>query len=115
MRAWKDHYVKSFLETVLGPLGKADPQHEVAAADAQWIDVWFEPDPRFEVDLKRLGWLGRISARICLFESFSEAPTDKEVRGCLRKLLTKQHRRELEAEQNQEQGPPLPTLWVISQ
>lgn len=114
MRTWREQFAKSFLEDVLGPLGTVEAQHEIAHPEAQWADVWFEPDPHQSDEGLRLGWLGKMSEGACIFESFSNMPSASEVRGCLRKLLTKQHRRMLDAEKRQEEEPSLANLWVLA-
>lgn len=114
MRTWRDQFVKNYLEALLNGLGFLETQHEIAAADAQWADVWFEPDPAHSEERLQLGWLGRISELPCLFESFSNMPNENEVRACLRKVFTKQHRRLAEAEKSSLPEPILPKLWIIA-
>ncbi len=114
MRTWKDQFFKNTMETLLRPVGEVEIQHEVASPDAQWADVWFEPHPALRPPRDSLGWLGKMSEQACLFESFSETPSELEIRGCLRKLLTKQHLRESTAAAEQKPWPALPKLWILA-
>jgi hypothetical protein len=114
MRNWFDHYTKSFLQDMLGPTGKVETQHEIAAADSQWADVWYEPNPAQAHLRDRMGWLGVMSAAPCMFEPFGQPPDEEEVRECQRKLFTKQHLRVREAKKKQAARPVLPRQWIIA-
>lgn len=114
MRTWLDHYTKSCLRDFLAPTGDVETQHPVAAVDAQWIDIWYEPRPELEEERLHLGWLGRLAEKPCIFEPFCDAPDEEEVRGCLRKVLTKHHRRLLEARRAGQSRPLIPRCWIIA-
>lgn len=114
MRTWLDHYTKSCLQDFLSETGEVETQAEVASVDAQWIDVWYEPKAEFEEERLRLGWLGRLAEKPCIFEPFAQAPDEEEVRSCLRKLLTKHHRRSLDSKKSGEGKLELPGCWIIA-
>ncbi len=82
--------------------------------EAQFADVWFEPDPAAEEGRLRLGWLGKMSEAACIFEPFSSLPGLDEVRECLRKLLGKHHHRSMEAKKRKQKMPEMPRLWIIA-
>lgn len=115
MRTWKDQVFKELVETVLWKAGRVSTQHEIAPPDAQWADVWFEPDPEHREERLKLGWLGKLCELACMFESFSAPPSEGEVRECLRKLFTKQHRQDLDASKKGQVVAVPAMLWLVSE
>src|SRR5262245_47192007 len=92
-----DQIGKKILRGALTPIGAVATQFEVPTADAQAVDTWFEPDPRREAERVSAGLLGRMAAGPAMFEPFHDTPGIDELRDCLRKQLTLDHIRVLEA------------------
>ena len=99
---------------MLAPAGAVASQLEILAPDAQAVDTWFEPAAEREAERQRAGLLGRMSRKPTLFEPFHDTPSIDDHRGCLRKQLTLDHARVLEARKRAEPRPPFPQLWVLS-
>ena len=108
MRTPYDQFVKQFLRAALRPVGVVETEQEVSA-DAQRIDVCFVPDPARAHGRRALGLLGRMAEGTCLFEAFHEAPSVRDLRDCLRKLLTWDH-----AARRPPPTAPLPSLWILA-
>jgi hypothetical protein len=98
----------------VAPSGTVSTELEVDAADTQAIDFWFEPDPEHEAKRSRAGLLGRMGEGPTMFEPFHDPPGLDEMRACLRKQLTLDHARALEARKRGEPRPPFPRCWVLS-
>ena len=114
MRHRFDQIGKKILREALTPSGEVKSQLEVAAADAQAVDTWFEPAADREAERQRAGLLGRMARQPTMFEPFHDTPGIDDVRDCLRKQLTLDHGRVLEARKREQPRPPFPQLWVLS-
>jgi hypothetical protein len=114
MRHRFDQIGKKILREALTPSGEVKTQLEVPAADAQAVDTWFEPAAEREAERQRAGLLGRMASQPTLFEPFHDPPSIDDVRDCLRKQLTLDHARVLEARKRAQPRPPFPQLWVLS-
>lgn len=114
MRLFWDEIAKSFLQEILEPAGKPETEHRIVAHEAQFADVWFEPEPGGEENRKRLGWLGKMSEKACIFEPFSNIPRMDDVRECLRKLLGKHHHRSMDMKKKGHKSADMPWLWIIA-
>lgn len=113
-RIFWDEMAKSFLQEVLEPAGKPETEHRIVAHEAQFADLWFEPDPNQADKRRRLGWLGTMSEQACIFETFSNLPQMDDVRECLRKVLGKHHHRMMEHKKKGHAWPDMPRLWIIA-
>jgi hypothetical protein len=110
-----DHVGKKILRGTLAPGGAVASQLEVASADAQAVDTFFEPDPQREAERRRIGLLGRMAEGPTMFELFRDPPGLDEMRACFRKQLGLDHSRVLEAARSDgAPRPPFPRLWVIA-
>src|ERR1051325_3864123 len=114
MRHPFDQIGKRLLREVLAPAGAVASQLEILAPDARAADVWFEPAAEREAERQRAGLLGRMSSRPTIFEPFHDTPSIDDQRGCLRKQLTLDHVRVLEARKQALPRPIFPQLWVLS-
>lgn len=114
MRTWLDHYTKSCLRDFLEATGEVELQQPVASVDPQWIDVWYEPKSEQWEERVRLGWLGRLAEQPCMFEPYTDAPDEEEVKACLRKVFTKHHRRVLEAKKAGDVKITATKCWIIA-
>lgn len=109
-----DQFAKQSLQALLDPVGILQPETEVIS-EAQTMDAWFVPDPERVTERRRLGLLGRMAARACLFEPFHAAPSPAAVRACLRKLLTWHHELLRRARVSDARARvALPHLWVLT-
>ncbi|MEZ4309791.1 MAG: hypothetical protein R3F14_17275 [Polyangiaceae bacterium] len=61
-----------------------------------------------------LGWLGRMTELPCLLEMIQSTPGPRTVRGNVRKQLTLDHTRILEAAKAKQPEPSLVHLWMLS-
>jgi hypothetical protein len=114
MRHRFDQIGKKILREALTPSGEVKTQLEVPTADAQAVDTWFEPAAEREAERQRAGLLGRMASQPTLFEPFHDTPGVDDFRDCLRKQLTLDHARVLEARKRAEPRPSFPQLWVLS-
>jgi hypothetical protein len=114
MRERFDHAGKEILRNALESGGTVVTQLAVPAPDAQAIDTWFEPAPGREAELRRIGLLGRMAHGPTMFEPFHDNPDLEETRACIRKQLTQDHGRCLEAKKQKLPRPPFPHLWSLS-
>lgn len=89
MRLRFDELFKQLLTAAFAPEDRVERNAELAAADAQKVDVRLEPRPEGAPNRARAGLLGRfVSEGPCQLEHFSEAPSVGEVLEAVRKLLT---------------------------
>ncbi|HEU4412440.1 MAG TPA: hypothetical protein VFS43_44770 [Polyangiaceae bacterium] len=114
MRHRFDRISKALLRDALAPGGTVTTELEVPAADAQAIDLWFEPAPGHAAERERAGLLGRMAEGPTMFEPFHDPPGLDEMRACLRKQLALDHGRVLAARKRGEARPPFPRLWALS-
>jgi len=121
-----DHFAKNILRDALSRACTAETEVEVLAA-TQKIDVYTTPDPARAAERARMGLLGELAERPCLFEPFHDTPTLRQVRRCLNKQHTWHHELERRARATTGVSPPeadrdrlatdeapFPTLVVIS-
>jgi hypothetical protein len=109
-----DRIGKALLRGALEPAGTVATGLEVPAADAQAVDLWFEPVPERAAERHRVGLLGRMAEGPTMFEPFHDPPSVDELRGCLRKQLALDHGRVLEARKQGRPRPAFPQLWALS-
>ncbi|MGB8702079.1 MAG: DUF4351 domain-containing protein [Thermosynechococcaceae cyanobacterium] len=109
-----DAFSKQLLEETLSPYGAVETSREVPG-EAQFIDVYFEPNPQ-PTDLLNLGLLGRIAQTPCLLEPFRNQPTASEIRSCLLKLFQVHgdYQRKSRRKQEPLQESELPHLWILA-
>jgi len=103
-----DRLAKDIAREALALIGKVVTEKKIVAG-AQYIDVWYEPDPARAAQRKRLGLLGRIAATPCLIEPYSDTPSEDELRACLHKHLAAWRTRG----PREIPGAP-PMLWILS-
>ncbi len=110
-----DRFGKRLLHRGLSSLGVVHTNQDVTP-ESQAIDTWFEPDPlRLEELGRKLGALGRLlGSSPSMFELFHNAPSVVALRSCIRKQLTHDQSRAVEARRLGRRPPPLPWLCVIS-
>ncbi len=110
-----DQFAKDYLETLLEPFGQVKAPRRVSA-EAQQIDVWFEPAPENLRGINQLGSLGKIATSPSIFEPFRNPVTPYEISDCLLKLLLVQG----ETKRQAKRQPPtssldrLPQLWILT-
>jgi hypothetical protein len=114
MRNRFDRIGKALLRGALEPAGTVITEFEVPAVDAQAADVWFEPAPDPRARASRSTLLDRMASGPTLFEPFHDPPGLDEMRDCLRKQLTLDHHRALDARKQGRPRPPFPRLWTLS-
>jgi hypothetical protein len=89
MRLRFDELFKQLLTAAFAPEDRVDRNAELAAPDAQKVDLRVEPRPEGADNRARAGLLGRLLGEgPCQLEHFSEAPSLGEVLEAVRKLLT---------------------------
>lgn len=77
----------------------------------QRIDLAFEPRAR----APELGIVDRMAAQgPGMLEYFAAAPTDADIKACIRKRLNYDHERGLAARRRGAVTPPEPRLWILS-
>ena len=109
-----DQLAKQFFEEFLSPRGQVEKSREVPG-EPRLVDIWFAPSPQPMVNPTDLGLLGRLASTPCLLEPFRNAPSLKESKNCLLKLLLvhadlqRQGRRESRPTSEAE----LPRLWIL--
>jgi hypothetical protein len=110
-----DQLAKQYLEEFLTPLGKVERQYEVPG-EAKYIDVWFVPSETDSPVAADLGILGRMVETAAVLEPFRNAPTRREVKTCLLKLLWIQEDEERKAATAKRPLPEteLPRLWILA-
>ena len=91
-----DQFSKNLLRDALSRVCSAETEVEVLAA-TQKIDVYTTPDPARAAERARLGLLGALAERPCLFEPFRDTPSLRQLRRCLNKQLTWHHELERRA------------------
>ncbi|WGV29195.1 hypothetical protein [Halotia branconii] len=109
-----DQFAKQFLEELLSPLGKVEPNKEVID-EARFVDVLFSPAPQAQAP--NLGLLGRIALlNTALLEPFRNQPSRTEVRNCLTKLFTviADSQRKAKREDTTIPEDDLARLWILS-
>lgn len=82
-----DLFIKAVLAMAMTRAGKAEIEVEVVPAGAQRIDVYSEPDPALSGELAQMGMLGEVGGEPAMFEPYSDTPSLRQVRACLRKRL----------------------------
>ena len=99
-----DEHAKNLLSLLLEAHGRVRPQQRVKS-HVQYADVSFQPRKRRTARARalepHLGLLTRYLGTPVLFEHFSSAPTEQDLRGCLRKLFNLMAHREAEARRKQ--------------
>jgi hypothetical protein len=108
-------FVDRPLEEFLAPLGKVERQYEVPG-EAKYIDVWFVPSESVSSADADMGLLGRMVRTAAALEPFRNAPTRREVRNCLSKLLWIQEEEERKAAAAKRFLPEteLSHLWILA-
>ncbi|YAF99298.1 MAG: hypothetical protein AB3A66_28055 (plasmid) [Nodularia sp. CChRGM 3473] len=109
-----DQFAKQFLEELLSPLGKVEPNKEVID-EARQVDVLFSPAPTAQAP--NLGLLGRIALlNTALLEPFRNQPSRTEVRNCLTKLFTviADSQRKAKREDTSLPEDDLARLWILA-
>ncbi|MBE9053945.1 hypothetical protein IQ243_26810 [Nostocales cyanobacterium LEGE 11386] len=109
-----DQFAKQFLEELLSPLGKVEPNKEVID-EVRQVDVLFSPAPQAQAP--NLGLLGRIALlNKALLEPFRNQPSKTEVRNCLTKLFTviADSQRQAKREDTSLPEDNLARLWILS-
>ncbi|MBE9054262.1 hypothetical protein IQ243_28500 [Nostocales cyanobacterium LEGE 11386] len=109
-----DQFAKQFLEELLSPLGKVEPNKEVID-EARQVDVLFSPSPQAQAS--NLGLLGRIALlNTALLEPFRNQPSKTEVRNCLTKLFTviADSQRKAKREDISLPEDDLARLWILA-
>lgn len=104
MRNRFDQMSKQFGQSSLGAFG-ATVTHSEITSDAQYADLWHEPDPSRAAERGKLGLLGRLTANPCLIEVYSKAPNAAEFRACVAKHLNAWRARDPSLED--------PFLWIV--
>ena len=110
-----DQLAKQYLEDCLEPLGTVQRQLEVPG-EPTFVDLWFTPNPTPAVTPPNLGLLSRIVTTPCLLEPFRAAPSRREVRNCLLKLLwvhADRHRKS-DSQPSAQSPADLPHLWILA-
>lgn len=105
---------KKIVGRALPSLGALRVEHEIPLVDAQAGDVYFEPDPGKERERAALGWLDPLTREPCLLEMIQRTPGPVVVRDNVRKQLTLDHSRALDAKAQSRLRPPLLRLWMLS-
>ncbi|HEU4412134.1 MAG TPA: hypothetical protein VFS43_43230 [Polyangiaceae bacterium] len=89
MRLRFDELFKQLLTAAFAPEDRVERNAELAAADAQKVDLRLEPRHEGADNRARAGLLGRfVGEGPCHLEHFSEAPSVGELLEAVRKLLT---------------------------
>ncbi|MCG8422245.1 MAG: hypothetical protein MJE77_30355 [Proteobacteria bacterium] len=109
-----DQLTKAILTAVLDSVTQLETNYEIRG-HALVADVWVEPDPEHESDLKALGVLGRmLDLGPCLIEPYSGVPRASEIHSCILKQYSLNHARRRDARAEGKPAPSFPRLWVIA-
>lgn len=110
-----DRFAKEFFEALLGSVADVRREYEVETP-TQKIDIAVEPKPGVDhaAAFARLGWLARMTARVCVVEPYSRTPGLPAARACLRKQLAWDNQRTRKAEREKDEPPEFPYLWIVS-
>ena len=109
-----DQFAKRLFTAAWEGTGVVQTDAEVLV-DAQFIDVWFEPDPTRDAERAERGLLGAMGREMCGVEVFRNTPDALRLAECQRKQLTQLHTRALAAERAKQPPPALPpAMWVLS-
>jgi len=110
-----DQLAKQYLEEFLAPLGKVERQYEVPG-EAKFVDVWFVPYEDVPELSKDIGLLGIMVQTAVLLEPFRNAPTRRQVKTCLLKLLWIQEDEERKAAiaKRKLSDAELSHLWILA-
>ncbi len=109
-----DQLTKAILTAVLGSLTRLETNREIRGHVLE-ADVWVEPDPAHESELRALGLLGRMVAHgPCLIEPYSAVPRASEIHACILKQYSLNHARRRDAKAEGKSAPPFPRLWVVA-
>ncbi len=109
-----DQLTKAILTAALGSLTRLETNREIRGHVLE-ADVWVEPDPAHESELRELGLLGRMAAHgPCLIEPYSGVPRASEIHACILKQYSLNHAGRRDAKAQGEPMPPFPRLWVIA-
>ena len=109
-----DQFAKRLFTAAWEGTGVVQTDAEVLV-DAQFIDLWFEPDPTRDAERATRGLVGAMGREVCGLEVFRKTPNIREVCGCLRKQFTQHHNRILAAERNELPVPKQPAvMWLLS-
>ncbi|MEZ4300131.1 MAG: hypothetical protein R3B70_34605 [Polyangiaceae bacterium] len=104
---------KKIVRRALPAIGTLYIEHEIPLTDAQAADIYFIPEPGKDSERAPLGWLGRMTEDPCLLEMIQSTPGPRAVRVNVRKQLTLDHTRMLEATKAGQPEPPLVHLWML--
>ena len=109
-----DQFAKRLFTAAWEGTGVVQTDAEILV-DAQFIDLWFEPDPTRDAERATRGLVGAMGREVCGLEVFRKTPDVQEVSGCFRKQFTQHHNRMLTAKRNGQPVPPLPSvMWLLS-
>ncbi len=113
MRKPFDQFAKRLFKAAWEGTGAVQTDAEVLV-DAQFIDVWFEPDPTRDAERATRGLVGAMGREVCGLEVFRKTPDLQELFECLRKQFTQHHNRGLAAKRNELPVPKQAVMWVVS-
>ena len=108
-----DQFAKRLFTAAWEGTGVVQTDAEVLV-DAQFIDLWFEPDPTRDAERATRGLVGAMGREVCGLEVFRKTPDLQEVFECLRKQFTQHHNRVLAAKRNEQPVPEQAVMWVVS-
>jgi hypothetical protein len=107
MRTPFDRFAKEAWSAILERAARVETESEVAA-DVQFVDLTFEPDPTKLAALEPFGLIASmVKEGPGLLEFFHSTPTVDDVLFCLQKQIERRRKRRDPAVQ------PAPRLWII--
>ncbi len=109
-----DEFAKSYLEELLGSIGKAVPNRQIKS-ETRAADLWFELSSRAKTRRHELGLLGDLLTRNALIEVFRNPASAAEIRSCQGKLFDLEAAllRKTKRRKNPLSEDKLPYLWLI--
>jgi hypothetical protein len=108
MRTPFDRFAKEAWSAILERAARVETESEVAA-DVQFVDLTFEPDPSKLAALEPFGLVASmVKEGPGLLEFFHSAPTVDDVLFCIQKQIERRRKRSDPAVQ------PAPRLWILA-
>jgi Domain of unknown function (DUF4351) len=110
-----DEFAKSFLDSLLSPLGTVEVSQQISS-EVRYADVYFTPEPNM-VKTDDLGLLAKLAASSVVFEPFRNSVKMPQIRACMSKLfdlhqaLGKEAKKERQPELTEDS---LPMLWILT-